>query len=70
MPGRKSDVKDAQWIAKLLHKDLLRGSFVPDAFVQRLRSYARKYMKFQQQITRSLIFMDNFRVPLSIKIIL
>jgi len=25
MPGRKSDVKDAQWIASLLHKGLLRN---------------------------------------------
>jgi len=29
MPGRKSDVKDAQWIATLLYKGLLRSSLVP-----------------------------------------
>ena len=29
MPGRKSDVKDAQWIATLLHKGMIRGSYVP-----------------------------------------
>jgi transposase len=68
MPGRKSDVKDAQWIAKLLHKDLLRGSFVPDSSIQRLRSYSRKYMKLQQQITRSLILMDNLLVMSGIRI--
>ena len=28
LPGRKSEVKDAQWIAQLLYKDMLRGSFV------------------------------------------
>jgi hypothetical protein len=27
LPGRKSDVKDAQWIAQCLQKDLIRGSF-------------------------------------------
>ena len=35
MPGRKSDVKDAQWIAALLHKGLLRGSMVPCPYHQR-----------------------------------
>ncbi len=30
LPGRKSDVKDAQWIAECLLKNLIRGSFVPE----------------------------------------
>ena len=34
MPGRKSDIKDAQWIATLLHKGLIRGSFVPPPVIQ------------------------------------
>src|SRR4029077_12031427 len=29
VPGRKTDVKDAEWIAQLLQHGLLRGSFVP-----------------------------------------
>ncbi|MDR0507468.1 MAG: IS110 family transposase, partial [Dysgonamonadaceae bacterium] len=29
MPGRKSDAMDAQWIAGLLHKNMLRGSLIP-----------------------------------------
>jgi hypothetical protein len=29
VPGRKSDVRDCQWIARLLHCGLLRSSFVP-----------------------------------------
>src|SRR5437764_9225344 len=29
VPGRKSDVRDCQWIAQLLHCGLLRSSFVP-----------------------------------------
>ncbi|MCL2597508.1 MAG: hypothetical protein FWD66_07605, partial [Paludibacter sp.] len=28
MPGRKSDAKDAQWIAELLYKGMIRSSFV------------------------------------------
>jgi transposase len=31
MPGRKSDIKDAQWVACLLHKGMLRGSMIPSA---------------------------------------
>jgi transposase len=30
VPGRKTDVKDAEWIADLLQHGLLRASFVPD----------------------------------------
>ena len=30
VPGRKTDVNDAQWIAKLLQHGLLRASFIPD----------------------------------------
>lgn len=36
LPGRKSDVKDAQWIAKCTMKDLVRGSFVPSERIQPL----------------------------------
>jgi transposase len=52
MPGRKSDVKDAQWIAKLLHKGMLRGSLVPDKTTRQLRTYSRRYVKMQGMITR------------------
>ncbi len=51
MPGRKSDVKDAQWIAMLLQKNLLRSSLVPCARIRELRTYSRKYMKLQQRMT-------------------
>ena len=30
VPGRKTDVKDAEWLATLLRHGLIRGSFVPD----------------------------------------
>lgn len=42
LPGRKSDVKDAQWIAECLLKNLIKGSFVPDAVVQDMRKYNRR----------------------------
>lgn len=54
MPGRKSDVKDAQWIAALLHKGLLRGSLVPDLSIRELRTYSRRYMRLQHRLTAIL----------------
>jgi transposase len=62
MPGRKSDVKDAQWIATLLHKGMLRGSMIPSPTIQELRVYARKYRKLQEQKCRSLQKMDRIMV--------
>lgn len=43
MPGRKNDIKDAQWIATLLHKGLIRGSFIPPPVIQELKIYSRKH---------------------------
>ncbi len=54
MPGRKSDVKDAQWIAELLHKRLLRGSLVPGETIRELRTYSRRYIKLKQRHTNLL----------------
>ena len=68
MPGRKSDVKDAQWIAKLLHKGLLRGSLVPDKAIRQLRTYSRKYVRMQNLITRVLQEMEGILETCNIRI--
>lgn len=54
MPGRKSDIKDAQWIAILLHKGLVRSSLIPCKEIRELRVYSRKYVKLQQRQTSVL----------------
>lgn len=41
VPGRKTDVNDAMWIADLLAHGLIRGSFVPEASIQALRMLTR-----------------------------
>jgi transposase len=41
VPGRKTDVKDAEWIADLLRHGLLRASFVPDRPQRELRELTR-----------------------------
>ncbi len=41
VPGRKTDVRDCEWIADLLRHGLLAGSFVPDAGQRELRELTR-----------------------------
>lgn len=52
IPGRKTDIKDAQWIATVVQKELVRGSYVPGKHIQELRVYERRYVKLCQQSTR------------------
>ena len=68
MPGRKSDVKDAQWIACLLFKGMLRGSMIPSPKICELRTYSRKYTKLQSEKTRSLQKMDRIMVMCGFRI--
>ena len=41
VPGRKTDVNDATWLADLLAHGLIRASFVPDTQTQELRTLLR-----------------------------
>jgi transposase len=41
VPGRKSDVRDCEWLATLLQHGLLRGSFIPDKPQRELRELTR-----------------------------
>ena len=68
MPGRKSDVQDAQWIATLLDKGLLRGSVVPEKTIRVLRSYLRRYAQLQGQKTRCLQQIEKQLSQCNIKI--
>ena len=51
VPGRKSDVRDSEWIAELLQHGLLRGSFVPDRAQRELRELTRYRMALVRQRT-------------------
>ncbi len=55
VPGRKSDVNDAMWLADLLAHGLVRGSFVPPAHVQEVRDLSRT----RKQLTREIIQHTN-----------
>jgi transposase len=50
VPGRKTDVNDAMWLAELLAHGLIRASFVPDAQTQEMRNLPRT----RKQLVREL----------------
>jgi len=50
VPGRKTDVSDAHWLATLARAGLLRGSFVPPAKLRELRLIARQRQKLVGQL--------------------
>jgi transposase len=51
VPGRKTDVKDCQWIAQLLQHGLLKASFVPPAPIRELRDLTRQRTQLIQERT-------------------
>jgi transposase len=51
VPGRKSDVLDAEWLAELLEHGLLRGSFVPPQVIRDLRDLTRHRKRLIQAHT-------------------
>lgn len=55
LPGKKSDVKDAEWIATCLLKDLISGSYVPADIIQQLRQYDRRISDLNAECVRILI---------------
>lgn len=58
LPGRKSDVKDAQWIAECLLKNLIKGSFVPEPIVQDMRKLNRRIMDLNDDMTYNCNKLD------------
>jgi len=59
LPGRKSDVKDAHWIAECLQKDLIKGSFVPEGILQQMRQLSRQFRRLTKSRVRLEQQMDN-----------
>ena len=59
LPGKKSDVNDAEWIATCLSKELIASSFVPDDKIQRLRQYDRRIFDLNVSISRNLVKLDQ-----------
>jgi len=54
VPGRKTDVKDGEWIATLLRHGLIKNSFVPDRSQRELRELVRYRRSLIQESTREV----------------
>ena len=54
VPGRKTDTKDAEWIADLLQHGLLRASFIPSAPQRELRDLTRYRVRLTQERAREV----------------
>ena len=52
VPGRKTDVKDAEWLTDLLQHGLLKASFIPSSEQQAVRDLTRTRMRLIQERTR------------------
>lgn len=69
VPGRKTDVKDCQWLAQLLRHGLVKGSFIPPKPIRQLRDLTRYRQKLVQQrsseINRLQKFLEDGNIKLS-----
>src|SRR5262249_27423749 len=54
VPGRKTDVRDSEWLLDLLQHGLIRGSFIPEAPIRALRELTRHRTSLQQDRTRAV----------------
>ena len=52
VPGRKTDIKDAQWIAELFRNGLISASFIPPKNIRELRDLNRTRRKLVEEKTR------------------
>lgn len=68
VPGRKTDVKDAEWIAQLLEHGLVRPSFVPPPPIRRLRLLTRYRVQLMGDRTRDAGRLEKMLEDASIKV--
>jgi hypothetical protein len=68
VPGRKSDVRDAEWIAQLLEHGLLAPSFVPPPEIRRLRMLTRYRVQLMGDRRRDIVRLELMLEDASIKL--
>jgi transposase len=68
VPGRKTDIKDCQWIAELLQHGLVRGSFVPPTPIRQLRDRTRMRASLRQDHTAVANRMQKILEDANIKL--
>ena len=69
VPGRKTDVRDCEWLAQLLRHGLVRRSFIPPKPIRELRDLTRYREKLTQkrssEINRLQKFLEDANIKLS-----
>jgi transposase len=68
VPGRKSDIRDCQWIAQLLQHGLLKGSFVPPRPQRELRDLTRHRTQLVEEKTRTTNRIEKVLEDANIKL--
>jgi transposase len=68
VPGRKSDVKDADWISDLLAHGLIRPSFVPDSPTQEMRTLLRTRKQLVREKTSHILRIQKTLEDANIKL--
>jgi transposase len=68
VPGRKSDVRDAEWIAQLLEHGLLSPSFVPPPEIRRLRMLTRYRVQLMGDRVREIVRLELMLEDASVKL--
>ena len=68
VPGRKSDVNDAQWLQELHTDGLLRACFQPDNLTRSLRNYVRQRKNIIEQVTAEIQRMQKALEQMNIKL--
>lgn len=68
VPGRKTDVKDAEWIADLLQHGLLKASYIPDREQRELREIVRYRKSLIEERSRELNRLEKTLEGANIKL--
>ena len=68
VPGRKTDIKDAEWIAELLQHGLLKASYIPDRSQRELREIARYRKSLVEERAREINRLEKTLQGANIKL--
>jgi transposase len=68
VPGRKTDVGDASWLAELLAHGLVRGSFVPPAPIQELRDLTRSRKQLVRELSQHVLRIQKVLEDANLKL--
>lgn len=68
LPGRKTDVKDAEWLAQLLECGLVHGSFVPEPVFRQLRDLTRDRKRYVDEVARESLRVQKILEDTGLKL--